>query len=452
MEEEPLHPQHWDTDAHAQSGSASKPAQVQRDVELTKEMEEVLAPKTWGAPMQRQQDGIAVPVQRDNNSGQASPGFRLRTPSLQWPGSPFLTGQQWGPDVQLRLDPEVIAMARAYVHRLLNPLDLQVAMRRTAAQEALATQPAVGPSTGEVEGTPSSPASPPGESTASPTVREGSVGDVLGAVAATEPVASMLESLQTQAEDHVLGLWGRASTGERIGMVSATALVGGAALASILAMPEARDRVLPMLNGRVIPVPGVTGLGVEVNFGEDSLMIGAHLDVGALLPSWMGFGSSSPSAIGGPPQPQTFVPGQRKAESRGGEVLNPAYSIAREIRAASSGGQALDNAAKNRLESGLKTNLSSVKVHTDQQADRLARGLNSRAFTTGNDIFFRSGQYNPASQEGMKLLAHEAAHTVQQARGLFRAKPGNDAVKISEPGDPEEHQADQFAETLVPSG
>jgi alpha-L-arabinofuranosidase len=41
--------------------------------------------------------------------------------------------------------------------------------------------------------------------------------------------------------------------------------------------------------------------------------------------------------------------------------------------------------------------------------------LNSRAFTFGNDIYFDKGKYNPNTNKGMHLLAHELAHVIQQA-------------------------------------
>ena len=66
------------------------------------------------------------------------------------------------------------------------------------------------------------------------------------------------------------------------------------------------------------------------------------------------------------------------------------------------------------MERGFGADFSGVRVHTDGQADTLNRSLNSRAFTTGSDVFFRSGEYNPGSRAGQELIAHELTHTVQQ--------------------------------------
>jgi hypothetical protein len=82
-----------------------------------------------------------------------------------------------------------------------------------------------------------------------------------------------------------------------------------------------------------------------------------------------------------------------------------------------------------RLEQGLGADLSSVRVHTDPAADALARSVEATAFTTGPDIFFRAGSYRPSSPAGLHLLAHEAAHTVQQASGLVAGPPAGGVVQ-----------------------
>lgn len=77
-------------------------------------------------------------------------------------------------------------------------------------------------------------------------------------------------------------------------------------------------------------------------------------------------------------------------------------------------GRSLDPAARRPLESRFGHNFGSVRVHADGEADRLAAGLRARAFTTGQDIFFRAGAYDPDSPAGLRLLAHELTHTIQQ--------------------------------------
>ena len=47
------------------------------------------------------------------------------------------------------------------------------------------------------------------------------------------------------------------------------------------------------------------------------------------------------------------------------------------------------------MESAFQADFSGVRVHTDAGADWLNRSLSAKAFTTGSDIYFRHGEYNP---------------------------------------------------------
>src|SRR5438874_41382 len=85
-------------------------------------------------------------------------------------------------------------------------------------------------------------------------------------------------------------------------------------------------------------------------------------------------------------------------------------------------------------QAGLEADLSNVRVQTDGEADHLARSVDAVAFTTGSDIFFQSGTYNPGTSEGLHLLAHEATHAVQQAQGPVAGTPVTGGVALSDPG------------------
>lgn len=62
--------------------------------------------------------------------------------------------------------------------------------------------------------------------------------------------------------------------------------------------------------------------------------------------------------------------------------------------------------------------VSDVVVHADSTSDQLARAMNAKAFTVERHMFFRSGDYSPLTDEGRRLIAHEAAHVAQQQRGV----------------------------------
>jgi hypothetical protein len=57
---------------------------------------------------------------------------------------------------------------------------------------------------------------------------------------------------------------------------------------------------------------------------------------------------------------------------------------------------------------------SHVRVHADSASAAKAEAVRARAFTIGQNIVFAAGQYQPASAEGRRLLAHELTHVVQQ--------------------------------------
>lgn len=97
--------------------------------------------------------------------------------------------------------------------------------------------------------------------------------------------------------------------------------------------------------------------------------------------------------------------------AEGGEVE---ASVEQQIQQAQGGGHALDANIRRSMEGAFGADFSGVRVHTDAKADTLNRSLNARAFTTGNNLFFRRGEYNPGSSGGKQLLAHELTHVVQQ--------------------------------------
>lgn len=95
----------------------------------------------------------------------------------------------------------------------------------------------------------------------------------------------------------------------------------------------------------------------------------------------------------------------------GGEVD---HDVAQSIQRAKGGGQPLHEGVRSSMGQALGADFSRVRVHTGRQADVLNRSLNARAFTTGRDVFFSRGAYNPGTSSGSKLLAHELTHVVQQ--------------------------------------
>jgi hypothetical protein len=78
------------------------------------------------------------------------------------------------------------------------------------------------------------------------------------------------------------------------------------------------------------------------------------------------------------------------------------------------GGRPLAVDERAAMEAHTGVDLVGVRVHDDAQADRAARAVGARAFTVGDDVAFRAGEYQPHTPAGRRLLAHELTHVVQQ--------------------------------------
>lgn len=111
-------------------------------------------------------------------------------------------------------------------------------------------------------------------------------------------------------------------------------------------------------------------------------------------------------------------------------------------------GQALDSEVQDEVGGALGADLSGVNVHTSPEADELNRDVGAKAFTTGQDIFFREGEYDPRSTSGKELLTHELSHVVQQGSGQVQGG-GSGEMRVNEPGDQFEREADAVAKSVA---
>jgi len=84
------------------------------------------------------------------------------------------------------------------------------------------------------------------------------------------------------------------------------------------------------------------------------------------------------------------------------------------INSARGSGQSLSDTIREPMEHAFGADFSGVRVHTNSEADTLNQQLSAKAFTAGQDIFFREGEYSPDSGSGQEVLAHELTHVVQQ--------------------------------------
>jgi hypothetical protein len=117
-------------------------------------------------------------------------------------------------------------------------------------------------------------------------------------------------------------------------------------------------------------------------------------------------------------------------------------------RLGAEGGHEIPDAPRQDLESGFGVPLGGVRLHTGGTAADLARQVNARAFTVGQDIYFGNGEYDPGSSDGYRLLAHEVTHTVQQSAGSPAGQQLS-SLSVSSPEDQEERDAHEVADHLA---
>lgn len=83
--------------------------------------------------------------------------------------------------------------------------------------------------------------------------------------------------------------------------------------------------------------------------------------------------------------------------------------------------QRMPDVVRRKMELSFGADFSGVRVHQGTAA-----GMGGAlAFTAGSDIHFAPGRYNPGSENGQSLLAHELTHVMQQraGNGVQQSKP-----------------------------
>lgn len=133
------------------------------------------------------------------------------------------------------------------------------------------------------------------------------------------------------------------------------------------------------------------------------------------------------------------------ADPLGGTAASP--DIVAVLRSRAGQGSALPAQLAEPIGAALDTDLSSVRIHADAEADTLARSVQATAFTYGADIYFSQGSYAPASAAGQHLIAHELSHVAQHARGAHAAS--GSGPMIGRADDPAEREADASATSVV---
>ncbi len=114
---------------------------------------------------------------------------------------------------------------------------------------------------------------------------------------------------------------------------------------------------------------------------------------------------------------QRRVPKEKLIQMKPARLVNAATvdkGLDATIQQARGNGRMISGNAREPIEQALGVDFSRVRVHTDASSDSLNHYLNARAFTVGQDVFFKAGEYTPGSMRGHELIVHELTHVVQQ--------------------------------------
>jgi hypothetical protein len=173
---------------------------------------------------------------------------------------------------------------------------------------------------------------------------------------------------------------------------------------------------------------------LEIGAVEDSL----ELEADSVAEQVMRMPAPDPSAASGAPQlSRKCAACEAKEEPLrrmgAGDVAPSAAQDA--ASAVARGGNALPPALRNYFEPRFGQDFSGVRLHADTSAGIAAEAIGARAYTLGRSIAFAPGAYQPATEAGRRLLAHELAHVVQQGGGaalVRRQESGATTVTVPE--------------------
>jgi hypothetical protein len=95
------------------------------------------------------------------------------------------------------------------------------------------------------------------------------------------------------------------------------------------------------------------------------------------------------------------------------------------LAATHNSGQALDDSLRRKMETRFGSDFGSVRVHNDTESHEMNREIQAQAFTHGSNIYFGAGKYDPGTNAGQHLVAHELTHVVQQGGAGIQRHPSH---------------------------
>ncbi|MEV8527158.1 DUF4157 domain-containing protein [Streptomyces sp. NPDC052000] len=102
-------------------------------------------------------------------------------------------------------------------------------------------------------------------------------------------------------------------------------------------------------------------------------------------------------------------------------------------------GRPMDDATRTDMEARLGADFSDVRIHNDSAAKASAAEVGARAYTSGNHVVIGDGGGDNHT------LAHELTHVIQQRQGSVSGTDNGQGLKVSDPSDRYERQAEANA-------
>lgn len=108
-----------------------------------------------------------------------------------------------------------------------------------------------------------------------------------------------------------------------------------------------------------------------------------------------------------------------------------------------SSGKPFAGPVRQEMESRFQTDFSGVRLHTGPAAARSARAIGARAYTSGSHVVIGEGGADKHT------LAHELTHVIQQRQGPVAGTDHGNGLRISDPGDRFEREAEANAHRVM---
>ncbi len=105
---------------------------------------------------------------------------------------------------------------------------------------------------------------------------------------------------------------------------------------------------------------------------------------------------------------------EKDLQRKGDESPADISGIEHRLNALAGTGLPLPEAVRTQMEESFGVSFDRVHIHTDDEAAQISRSLGAEAFTYDNNIYFAANRYDPATRNGVGLIAHELVHTLQQ--------------------------------------